>query len=213
MRWRVGLRSRLHRRGVHQLFFRLLPATQSAPWDVRVAPIPQPSTSAVQRGYGPAVYWRVLNISAVGRTSCLSCRCCNSHSLPSLGRREPATWVGPSCFAFPHKEDSVTRARPCPLAAAWTPYYRRERPGAVRRHGPRSTAHRGRAFSCSAFARYWRSFSAVENIEKRGYQMLQLFPGNQLVAGVPVDLDVVQSDYLGSRPVWAFASPKGRIST
>ncbi len=57
-----------------------------------------------------------------------------------------------------------------------------------------------------AFKRYWRSFSAVPDIAKRGYQMLQLFPGNQIVAGVQVDLDVIQTDYLGDRPRWALAA-------
>jgi hypothetical protein len=60
-------------------------------------------------------------------------------------------------------------------------------------------------FHALLFARYWRSFSAVSNVQARGYQMIQLFPGNQVVAGVQVDLDVVQSDYLGSRPLLAVA--------
>lgn len=55
------------------------------------------------------------------------------------------------------------------------------------------------------FRRYWRSFSQVPNVEVRGYQMIQLFPGDVIVAGVRVDLDVVQSDYLQSRPVWVRA--------
>jgi hypothetical protein len=58
-------------------------------------------------------------------------------------------------------------------------------------------------FHSLPFRRYWRSFSAVGNVQTRGYQMLQLFPGDQVIAGVQVDLDVVQSDYLGSRPCWA----------
>ena len=60
-------------------------------------------------------------------------------------------------------------------------------------------------FHSLPFQRYWRSFSAVSNVQARGYQMLQLYPGDQLIAGVQVDLDVVQTDYLGSRPVWAIA--------
>ena len=60
-------------------------------------------------------------------------------------------------------------------------------------------------FERLAVRRYWRSFSAVPNIARRGYQMLQLFPGDQLVEGIRVDLDVVQSDYFGDRPRWAAA--------
>jgi hypothetical protein len=43
----------------------------------------------------------------------------------------------------------------------------------------------------------------VPNVDVRGYQMIQLFPDDVIVAGVRVDLDVVQSDYLQNRPVWA----------
>jgi hypothetical protein len=52
------------------------------------------------------------------------------------------------------------------------------------------------------FRRYWRSFSQVPNVDVRGYQLIQLFPGDVTVAGVRVDLDVVQSDFLRNRPVW-----------
>jgi hypothetical protein len=60
-------------------------------------------------------------------------------------------------------------------------------------------------FHSLPFQRYWRSFSAVNNVQARGYQLLQLYPGDQVIAGVQVDLDVVQTDYLGSRPCWAVA--------
>jgi hypothetical protein len=56
------------------------------------------------------------------------------------------------------------------------------------------------------FRRYWRSFSQVPNVDVRGYQMIQLFPGDVAVAGVRVDVDVVQSDYLRNRPVWVVQS-------
>jgi hypothetical protein len=56
------------------------------------------------------------------------------------------------------------------------------------------------------FRRYWRSFSQVPNVDVRGYQMLQLFPDDVTVAGVRIDLDVVQSDYLQNRPVWVVRS-------
>lgn len=49
--------------------------------------------------------------------------------------------------------------------------------------------------------RYWRSFSAVPNVDRRGYCMLQLYPST-MVGGVPVDLNVVQKDYLGGLPRW-----------
>jgi hypothetical protein len=47
------------------------------------------------------------------------------------------------------------------------------------------------------------NISLVPNVDVRGYQMLQLFPDDVTVGGVRVDLDVVQSDYLRNRPVWA----------
>jgi hypothetical protein len=52
------------------------------------------------------------------------------------------------------------------------------------------------------FRRYWRSLSQVPNVDVRGYQLIQLFPDDVTVAGVRVDLDVVQSDCLQNRPVW-----------
>jgi hypothetical protein len=60
-------------------------------------------------------------------------------------------------------------------------------------------------FHALLFRHFWRSLSAVNNVKARGYQMLQLFPGNQVIADVPLDLDVVQSDYLGGRPLLAVA--------
>jgi hypothetical protein len=56
------------------------------------------------------------------------------------------------------------------------------------------------------FRRYWRSFSEVPNVAVRGYQMIQLFPPNQLVGGVRIDMNVVQSDYLGGLPVVAISA-------
>jgi hypothetical protein len=56
------------------------------------------------------------------------------------------------------------------------------------------------------FRRYWRSFSQVPNVDGRGYQLLQLFPPNQLVEGVRIDRDVVQSDYLGGLPILCVAA-------
>ncbi|HZU83816.1 MAG TPA: hypothetical protein VE987_12905 [Polyangiaceae bacterium] len=57
------------------------------------------------------------------------------------------------------------------------------------------------------FRRYWRSLSQVENVAVRGYQLLQLFPPNEIgPAGFRVDWDVVQSDYLGGLPRAAIAA-------
>jgi hypothetical protein len=56
------------------------------------------------------------------------------------------------------------------------------------------------------FRHYWRSFSDVPNVAVRGYQMIQLFPPNDLVAGVRIDGNVVQSDYLRGLPVLAIAA-------
>jgi hypothetical protein len=56
------------------------------------------------------------------------------------------------------------------------------------------------------FRRYWRSMSQVPNVAVRGYQLLQLFPPNELVAGIRVDRDVVQSDYHGGLPVLCVAA-------
>lgn len=58
--------------------------------------------------------------------------------------------------------------------------------------------------------RYWRSQSAVPNVGSRGFQLLQLYPqikvgelfpsAPSFVADVVVDVDIAQSDYLGSVP-------------
>jgi hypothetical protein len=56
------------------------------------------------------------------------------------------------------------------------------------------------------FRRYWRSMSQVPNVAGRGYQVLQLYPPDQMVAGVRVDLDIIQSDYQGGLPVLCVAA-------
>jgi Domain of unknown function (DUF1906) len=52
---------------------------------------------------------------------------------------------------------------------------------------------------------YWRSCSAVPEVAQVGYQMIQLTPPNQMLAGVQVDFDVVQADRAGRLPamIWA----------
>jgi hypothetical protein len=58
------------------------------------------------------------------------------------------------------------------------------------------------------FHRYWRTNGEVPEVEGRGYQLHQLFPGNVTVgpAGATflIDYDFVGSDWLGSYPVAAF---------
>jgi hypothetical protein len=46
-----------------------------------------------------------------------------------------------------------------------------------------------------AFRRYHKSLSDVITPERRGYCMMQLFPGDQMIAGVLVDFDVAQEDF------------------
>jgi len=58
------------------------------------------------------------------------------------------------------------------------------------------------------FHRYWRTNGQVPNVENRGFQILQLFPGNRLV-GPPgaqflIDYDFAQSDWRGDAPMAAF---------
>jgi hypothetical protein len=57
------------------------------------------------------------------------------------------------------------------------------------------------------FHRYWRSGGQVPNVERRGYQFIQLFPCDRKPrADILVDYDVAQSDFEGSYPVAAFKS-------
>lgn len=58
-----------------------------------------------------------------------------------------------------------------------------------------------------SFRRYGRSASDVPNVAIRGYQFLQLWPFNvEIIAGLRVDLDVVQADRLGDRIPWCVAA-------
>jgi len=55
-------------------------------------------------------------------------------------------------------------------------------------------------------SRYWKTAGMCPDVQTRGYQFLQLYPGNRTMApGIVIDYDVVQSDYLGSYPVAAVA--------
>jgi hypothetical protein len=53
--------------------------------------------------------------------------------------------------------------------------------------------------------RYWRSFSQVPNVAGRGYCMIQLYPTTN-IAGVNVDLDIIQQDYKRGLPRWLVSS-------
>jgi hypothetical protein len=56
-------------------------------------------------------------------------------------------------------------------------------------------------------SRYWRTAGQCPNVDTRGYQLLQLYPGNRTMPpGIIIDYDVVQSDFLGSYPVAAVSA-------
>jgi len=56
-------------------------------------------------------------------------------------------------------------------------------------------------------SRYWKTAGQCPNVETRGYQFVQLYPGNRTMPpGIIIDYDVVQSDFLGSYPVAAVAA-------
>jgi hypothetical protein len=56
-----------------------------------------------------------------------------------------------------------------------------------------------------AFTGYWKSLSNVPDIDIRGYQMIQHGPPNQMVCGVQVDINTIQSDNKGNVPQWLIA--------
>jgi hypothetical protein len=56
-----------------------------------------------------------------------------------------------------------------------------------------------------AVVRYWHSCSIVPAVARRGYSMVQSAP-NSWVAGVQVDVDVVQADMLGDVPTFVAAA-------
>jgi hypothetical protein len=56
------------------------------------------------------------------------------------------------------------------------------------------------------FRHYWRSHSIVPNIQRRGYQLLQLWPITTLY-GIEVDFDVTQDDYIGDQVQWQRLAP------
>jgi hypothetical protein len=60
-------------------------------------------------------------------------------------------------------------------------------------------------YNSLSFTAYWRSQSQVPNVTTRGYCMIQLYP-SETVAGVAVDYDVVQQDYLGGLPRWVVST-------
>jgi hypothetical protein len=62
-----------------------------------------------------------------------------------------------------------------------------------------------------AVTAYWHSLSNVPDVAVRGYQMVQQPPGNQLVLGVKVDVDVVQADKNGDTPMWMIDAPTSLV--
>lgn len=54
---------------------------------------------------------------------------------------------------------------------------------------------------------YWHSCSQCPDVARRGYAMIQNAHANQVVAGVQVDVDEVQTDKLGGVPMWLVADP------
>lgn len=52
------------------------------------------------------------------------------------------------------------------------------------------------------FRNYWKSGIAEVDVQRRGYQMLQLPPANDLVHGIHIDHDAIQADELGDLPTW-----------
>jgi hypothetical protein len=53
-----------------------------------------------------------------------------------------------------------------------------------------------------AVTAYWDSCSTNPNVAVRGFQMRQLYPANQHVCGVQVDIDTISPDNLGDTPNW-----------
>ena len=49
---------------------------------------------------------------------------------------------------------------------------------------------------------YWRSRSAVPNVEIRGYQMIQLFPQTKDLLDIKIDINVTQNDYKHDTVRW-----------
>jgi len=58
---------------------------------------------------------------------------------------------------------------------------------------------------------YWHSLSRVQDVAVRGYQMVQQAPGNQMVLGVKVDIDIIQPDKNGDTPRWMIGSPDANV--
>ncbi len=54
---------------------------------------------------------------------------------------------------------------------------------------------------------YWHSVSKVQAVAVRGYQMFQQSPGNQIINGVKVDVDIIVADANGDTPSWMIAVP------
>lgn len=49
--------------------------------------------------------------------------------------------------------------------------------------------------------RYWAAAGQVPPVAQRGYQLRQIWPGNFVVAGIPVDWNAAFQDYKGDTPI------------
>jgi hypothetical protein len=58
-----------------------------------------------------------------------------------------------------------------------------------------------------SFTGYWKSMSNVPDVGNRGYQMIQHSPANQVICGVTVDVDTIQTDHKGDVPQWLINVP------
>lgn len=71
-------------------------------------------------------------------------------------------------------------------------------------HGP-GTPLDSVQLSALAVTRYWHSCSSLQAQPARGYCMRQLRPDDVTVAGVVIDVDIIEQDYRGDVPTWAVA--------
>lgn len=59
---------------------------------------------------------------------------------------------------------------------------------------------------------YWRSCSNVQSVAVRGYQMVQDPHADQNVAGIRVDIDVINADAKGDTPHWLVSVPDDQVA-
>jgi hypothetical protein len=66
-------------------------------------------------------------------------------------------------------------------------------------NGPQSVLTGHDISALPQFHAYWQAAALVPQVA-RGYQIYQLLPSNTFVAGINIDIDVVQTDFDGSSP-------------